>query len=195
MIVFKILFLFALACLSLIRLHYTTKNREPIIIQYNSALDKSVQFLSGLGFTIIPLIFIFTPCLNFANIPCHQTLIVIAGAAGCMFIIAALWASWRAFAELGRNWSAAVQIKKDQTLVTTGIYQKVRHPLYAANLLWGIAQLLLLPNWIAGPAMLITFIPFYLVRVKQEEKLLLEHFGQQYRTYCIQTARFRPRRH
>ena len=37
-------------------------------------------------------------------------------------------------------------------LVTNGIYRRIRHPMYSAFWLWAIAQALLLPNWIAGPA-------------------------------------------
>ncbi len=60
---------------------------------------------------------------------------------------------------LGRNFSATTEIRKGQNLVTRGIYRYIRHPMYASYWLWGIAQALILPNWLAGLSMLVTFIP------------------------------------
>jgi protein-S-isoprenylcysteine O-methyltransferase Ste14 len=40
-----------------------------------------------------------------------------------------------------------------------------------------------LQNWLAGPLDLIFFIPFYLLRVQAEEKMMLDRFGDQYREY------------
>ena len=36
-------------------------------------------------------------------------------------------------------WSSTIQIKTDQTLVTQGIYKTIRHPIYTAHILWGLA--------------------------------------------------------
>ena len=65
--------------------------------------------------------------------------------------------------------------------------------MYASQRLWSIAQVLLLQNWIAGFASLVTFIPLYLWRVPQEEQMMLEHFGHEYRSYVERTGRVIPR--
>ena len=65
--------------------------------------------------------------------------------------------------------------------------------MYAAHWLWGIAQVLLLQNWIAGLSMLVTVLPLYLVRVPREERMLLEHFGEAYQEYTRRTGRIMPR--
>jgi len=65
--------------------------------------------------------------------------------------------------------------------------------MYAAHLLWGIAQALLLQNWIAGLSMLVFFLPVYLYRVPHEEQMMLEHFGEEYRSYMNRTGRIIPR--
>jgi len=59
---------------------------------------------------------------------------------------------WRSHAELGKSFSPGLKIGKNHRLVTTGVRERVRHPTRAAHLLWAIAQILLLQNWIAGPA-------------------------------------------
>ncbi|HPN46288.1 MAG TPA: protein-S-isoprenylcysteine O-methyltransferase [bacterium] len=192
MVTFKIIYLIGLASLTLIRLHYTGKNRRPVIMHFRSGCDQTLQFLSGLGLTVIPLVYIFTRWLAWADIPVTEMFQNLSGSVGTLVLGAALWLARRAYSDLGGNWSATMQIKDSQVLVTTGIYRRLRHPLYAANLLWGLAQLLLLPNWIAGPAMLVTFIPFYLVRIGREERMLRDHFGDSYNRYCKQTGRLWP---
>jgi protein-S-isoprenylcysteine O-methyltransferase Ste14 len=86
-----------------------------------------------------------------------------------------------------------VEVTEKQTLVTQGIYRSIRHPIYAAMWLWGIAQALLLQNWIAGLATLVLFMPVYFVRVPREEQMMLDHFGQEYQTYLEHTGRIFPK--
>ena len=81
----------------------------------------------------------------------------------------------------------------DLTLVTQGVYQYIRHPIYAAVWLTGLAQLSLLANWIAGLAGLLSFLPVYLVRVAREERMMLDHFGDEYRAYMNRTGTIMPR--
>src|SRR5262249_20357635 len=79
------------------------------------------------------------------------------------------------------------------TLVTSGVYSRVRHPMYSAFWLWALAQALLLPNWIAGPAGLIGFGTLFFLRVGREETLLIETFGDDYRRYMARPSRILPR--
>jgi protein-S-isoprenylcysteine O-methyltransferase Ste14 len=68
----------------------------------------------------------------------------------------------------------------------------VRHPMYSAFFLWGVAQALLLPNWVAGFSGLVGFAILYFLRVGQEERLMLDTFGEAYRAYMSRTARLVP---
>lgn len=106
-----------------------------------------------------------------------------------MVLIAGAVLVWRAHADLGLNWSPNLEIREKHELVTRGIYAYIRHPMYASQWLWVIAQPLLLQNWIAGFINLVIFIPFYFMRVRAEEELMLEQFGEQYRSYM---QRVRP---
>jgi protein-S-isoprenylcysteine O-methyltransferase Ste14 len=65
--------------------------------------------------------------------------------------------------------------------------------MYSAHWLWGIAQALLIHNWIAGLASLVIFLPLYLLRVSREEQMMLEQFGEEYRLYMRRTGRIIPR--
>jgi protein-S-isoprenylcysteine O-methyltransferase Ste14 len=101
----------------------------------------------------------------------------------------AIWLFWHSHRDLGKNWSPSLEIDAQHVLITHGVYRTIRHPMYASQLLWGFAQALLLRNWIAGWAGLVTILPLYFVRVPREERMRFDHFGDDYRAYIAQTGR------
>jgi protein-S-isoprenylcysteine O-methyltransferase Ste14 len=141
------------------------------------------------GWQLIPLVYVLTPWLDAA----HYSLPAWAGWVGTGMFVTALWLLWKAYADLGRNWSPTMQIQDEHNLVTHGIYTYIRHPIYAALWLWGCAQPLLLWNWIAGFALLVVFPPLYFIRIPREEKMMLETFGEEYSLYTERTGRIFPR--
>jgi protein-S-isoprenylcysteine O-methyltransferase Ste14 len=52
--------------------------------------------------------------------------------------------------------------------------------------------LILIPNWVAGPAGFIGFGILYAFRIGREEKMMLDTFGDEYRAYSARTARLIP---
>jgi len=187
--VFKALYAAGLIAGSVIRALYSRRSRRNRIADdRKTALDSLLLAVGSLGF-VAAFLYLLTSRLDFAD----YGLPTWASWAGVAVFAAALWLLWRAHADLGRNWSPMPQIREGHSLVTSGVYRFVRHPMYAAHWLWGIAQVLLLPNWIAGPAMLLAFIPLYLVRVPREERMMLDHFGREYREYMNRTGRVVPR--
>ena len=132
---------------------------------------------------------IFTPWLDFAD----YTLPVWAAWLGVILLLAAVLLFWRSHVDLGRNWSPTVQLREGHALVTEGVYRYIRHPMYASQWLWVIAQAMLLHNWIAGLGGIVCFTPFYFMRVAPEEQMMLEQFGKEYRAYMQHTGRILPR--
>ena len=155
--------------------------------------DWALLSLAFLGMQVLPLLSVLTPWLDFADYRLPTRVGQAAGVVGAAVFAGALWLLWRSHADLGRNWSTGLEIRQGQALVTDGVYAYVRHPMYAAHGLWAIAQLLLLHNWIAGPAFLALSLPLYLVRVPREEQMMLEHFGEEYGSYVSRTGRVVPR--
>lgn len=94
---------------------------------------------------------------------------------------------------MGGNYSSTLVIWQEHSLIDEGIYRYLRHPIYAALWLWGFAQPLLLQNWIAGLAGMAVITPLYFLRVPREEEMLLDHFGEEYRSYMERTGRVLPR--
>lgn len=138
---------------------------------------------------VLSLIYIFTNWLAFADYDLPSWL----GVVGILLLLPALWLFWRSHVDLGRNWSPTLQIIEQHTLVTNGVYRTIRHPMYASQWLFVLAQILLLQNRIAGPANLLLFIPFYFLRVPQEEQMMIQQFGAAYQTYMARTGRVVPR--
>ena len=145
--------------------------------------------LPFVGMIVMPVVYALTPWLDFAD----YRLPPWAGWVGVALFASGLWLLWRSHADLGRNWTPTLQIREGHSLVTEGVFHHIRHPMYAAHLLWAIAQPLLLQNWIAGWAMLVTALPVCLVRVPREERMMLDHFGEAYRLYMERTSRVLPR--
>ncbi len=138
---------------------------------------------------VLPFFYVFGSSLDFANYQLPSYLGVIGG----IIFLVAIVLLFRAHSDLGRAWSSTVQIQQEQPLVTDGIYKFIRHPIYAAHILWGIAGVLLLHNWIVGWSGLILFVLVYLLRVPNEEKLMLDKFGDAYRDYMQTTGGVIPR--
>jgi protein-S-isoprenylcysteine O-methyltransferase Ste14 len=138
---------------------------------------------------IVPLVYIFTPWLDFADFRISLWFSLL----GVLLFISALWLLGKAHSPKRYNFSPRMEIGDGQMLVSRGIYNYIRFSTYAGFWLWGIAQPLLLHNWIAGFAMLAIFLPLYIVRVPGEEQMLLIHFGEAYRKDSDQTRRIFPR--
>jgi len=64
--------------------------------------------------------------------------------------------------------------------------------MYAALFLYSVGQLLALSNWVAGPSYLVTFGILFALRVRPEERMMLETFGAEYATYMARTKRLVP---
>jgi protein-S-isoprenylcysteine O-methyltransferase Ste14 len=142
--------------------------------------------LTGLG--IVPFIYVTTHFPRFADYPFTPVLSYL----GIAVDVICLWMFHRTHSDLGENWSVSLDLRERHTLVTSGIYAFVRHPMYSGFWLMALAQALLLPNWIAGPAGLVGFGILFFGRVGREEEMMISAFGDEYRAYMGRTARIIP---
>lgn len=113
--------------------------------------------------------------------------------AGVVPLVAGLRLFQRSHADLGKWWSASLELRSGQPLVTAGVYSRVRHPMYSAILLISLAQGLLLRNWLAGWMALAAFALLLTVRVPREERMLAARFGSEWQAYRLRTGRLFPR--
>jgi len=188
-LIFKSVFILGLVIQILIRAPYRRATRKNVITDKRTD-NTEYAALVFLFLTVLPpLIYIFTPWLDAFNYALPEW----AGWLGVILLGGSLIVFWRAHADLGRNWSPSLEMREDHTLVTNGIYAHIRHPMYASQWLWVLAQPLLLQNWIAGPIGFLAFGVLYFTRVAREEKMMQDHFGDEYRHYMERTGRVFPR--
>jgi protein-S-isoprenylcysteine O-methyltransferase Ste14 len=118
----------------------------------------------------------------------HSTPVYAIGLALCIAGVGlAIWSRYL----LGRNWSAAVQLKDDHALVTAGPYRVVRHPIYSGFLLLFLGNALMVGDWRGLLAVAIVFASFW-VKLRTEERWLAEHFGPRYLDYRDRTKALVP---
>lgn len=165
------------------------RRKEKITEQRVNSQEKLLLGLLTLGGLPFPLIYSVTKWLDFAN----YTLPIWAGWAGVVLVILALIVFWRAHTDLSVNWSPSLEIREKHELITNGIYSTIRHPMYASQWLFVIAQPLLLQNWLAGWLNLVAFAIFYFMRVRAEEKMMLDIFGAQYQEYMQKVGAVFPK--
>jgi protein-S-isoprenylcysteine O-methyltransferase Ste14 len=168
--------------------HDRRSRKTPCVVQSDRIRDLTRLTISFTGMCLLPAIYVFTGEPKLADYP-FQPALAWAGAA---VFASSLWLFHRTHKDLGRNWSVTLEIRDRHSLVTSGVYRHVRHPMYSAFWLWAIAQALLLPNWIAGPAGLVGFGTLFFLRIGREEQLMIEAFGDEYREYMRRTSRVLP---
>jgi protein-S-isoprenylcysteine O-methyltransferase Ste14 len=95
--------------------------------------------------------------------------------------------------ELGKNWSPVLEIRKDHTLIKTGIYKRIRHPMYLQMWIWVIFQGITLQNWFVEAFGIAAWAVLYFIRVGAEEKMLIEKFGKEYKLYTKNSGRLFPK--
>lgn len=190
MSLFEIMYWSAIVVEMVIRAPINRKRKqEKMSEQRVSSREKFILFLLLIGMFILPLVYSASSWLDFAN----YNLPAWAGWLGVVLMAGALFVFWRSHADLGLNWSPSLEIRDEHELITRGIYGVIRHPMYASQWLWVLAQPLLLQNWVAGFANIIVFIPFYLLRVQAEEQMMLDKFGNEYREYMKKTGGVLPK--
>ena len=185
----KLIFVFALVVWGVLRYpHQHRSSKIPVQSTARNLPDWLRIACATLGLGIVPLIYVATGFPRFASYEFMKGFAY----AGTLVFAVALWLFYLAHQSLGRNFSVSLDVREGHVLISKGIYGVIRHPMYSAFWLWAIAQFLLLPNWFAGSAGILGFGILYLGRVQQEERLMLDTFGDDYRIYMNNTARIIP---
>ncbi len=102
-----------------------------------------------------------------------------------------LWFVW-IHRSLGSNHSSRLSIKDRQVLITDGPYRRIRHPMYSAFYLLHIAVFFLTANWFISVTWLAGLTATIALRIRREEEMLSDRFGEQYDSYIERTGRFVP---
>jgi len=95
---------------------------------------------------------------------------------------------------LGKQWSLQARVLEHHELIRRGPYRIVRHPIYTGMFGMLISSSLVRGHWVG---LVIASVVYYLgtvMRIRNEEKLLREQFGDEYDDYARQVPAFIPLR-
>ena len=153
-----------------------------------SPVERTLLGLTIVGLVVLPVVWIATGWPEALDRAQPWWSVVLGTLAAALFV----WLFRRSHKDLGRNWSVSLEIREEHALVTQGVYERMRHPMYASFFLWGIAQALLVANWLAGLAGLASIALLYAGRIRAEERMMRDTFGTAYEEYAASTRALLP---
>lgn len=109
-----------------------------------------------------------------------------------LLAVSSVWLANSAIKELGKQWSLQARLIEDHKLITGGVYQTVRHPIYTAMLGMLISTALVFSHWMVLIIAVVVFFVGTKIRTVSEEKLLRDAFPTEYEEYARKTPAFVP---
>jgi protein-S-isoprenylcysteine O-methyltransferase Ste14 len=184
----KVIVLVGTLVLMGIRAPYGQRSRRVKVAKsYKTLRESGLLVVAWIGF-FIPLIWIASPAFSFAEYPLHAVPLF----AGAACLVIGLWLFYRSHADLGANWSITLEVREQHRLITQGVYRRIRHPMYSALFIYSLGHILVIPNWVAGPSNVVVFAVLFALRVRPEERMMIDEFGVEYAAYSARTKRLVP---
>jgi protein-S-isoprenylcysteine O-methyltransferase Ste14 len=134
----------------------------------------------------------FGPPLEFLHLPVILPRGIGMELAGLLIILLGLIIRVWTRLTIGGMYTGYVQIRVHHVLVTDGPYHFVRHPGYAGFVLMALGFAIGYSSWIGLAAIPLLLRPGLAYRMRVEERLLIERFGEEYREYARRTKALIP---
>lgn len=184
----KVAVLAGMVVMIVIRAPHGRRSRKIRVASHRKGrLEITLLTFAWLGF-LVPVIWIATPLLRFADYP----LLPIPYTLGLLALAVGLGIFHRSHRDLGTNWSITLEIRENHSLITRGLYRRIRHPMYLSLLIYSLGQTLVLPNWIAGPSYLVPMVALLALRLGPEERMMREQFKGEWEDYAARSYRLVP---
>ena len=168
------------------RMKMHNENEVPLLLK--------LRTIFGIPFYLGVLVWTFAPkFMEWSAAPFPAWVRWAGLALGLFAIWLNVWSHKTLSQKLGVDFDPAMRLLKVPALVKEGPYGKMRHPIYLAFLLMQISVLLLTANWLIGFCGIAIIVSVIAIRIPEEEKLLIEQFGNEYLNYKKNTGALLPR--
>jgi protein-S-isoprenylcysteine O-methyltransferase Ste14 len=154
----------------------------------------STEWIAGVGVAVALMVAVSAPILQRVNLiaPLGVLSEVWLQAAGIAVAIVGIAATVYAQLEMGDSWRLGVDVRETTTLVRTGVFGRVRNPIYTAMFAFGLGIALVTPNVVACASFILLVAAIELQVRRVEEPHLLRTHGDAYRAYTATVGRFIP---
>ena len=128
---------------------------------------------------------------DLARHPGNLRLLSIWKIVGLALFVVGLTVALIAVGTLRRFYLSTLVIRKDHQLITHGVYRFTRHPIYLGVLIacFGVP---VYASSLYGFLTMSVLIPILLYRIRMEERMLIEEFGDAYQAYRKATRKLIP---
>ena len=188
--IFQKLFVGILIMIALIRIYF---GKHRLITNYKISihpiLERINSYLVSFGMIYFPLLNIFFSYFGKFKFEFPEYIKIIS----VIILLADVFIFYLSHKELADNWSPFLEIKEKQKLIKTGIYQYIRHPMYLSMWIFALFQGFVLSNIFIEIFGIITWSNLYFIRISNEEKMMIDTFGNEYIKYIENTGRIFPK--
>lgn len=190
---FRIIFAISLFTMWAVRLYFHWKARtfqEQTSVETEGRLILAVRVVGAVVTLAYPLAYVINPdWVAWSFFPRSAAVGWLGAALTALGVIGLSWVT----ASLDTNFHTSLVVRDEHTLIKTGLYRRIRHPMYTVILLMFVGWLLLMGSWLIGLVTVIFVAVIMLMRTRREEAMMIERFGDEYRAYMRETGRFLPK--
>jgi len=145
--------------------------------------------VGGLILWLTPLVYLLNPnWMAWSKVGLPDWVRWLGVGIGILCVVMIYWL----FSSIGSGITPTSATRKQHTLVTSGPYRWVRHPLYTVGSSLFIAFGMMADSWFIAALGVLAFIAMA-SRTPKEEANLIEKFGDEYREYMKHTGRYLPK--
>jgi protein-S-isoprenylcysteine O-methyltransferase Ste14 len=172
-----------------LRFYYQSRHRDVVRTAVRHGRRDTLYYYLTLSSYVLVLGYVLSDRLDFAHLDVPTAVRWIGVPLG----VGALWLFAACHQALGRYWSGILELSADHALITKGPYRYIRHPMYTSLLASSLAISLVSANWLVALACIGSATSMYLARVRDEESMMLDQFGESYRQYMDLSGRLLPK--
>jgi protein-S-isoprenylcysteine O-methyltransferase Ste14 len=153
-----------------------------------------LEYLAGAGFVVALIVSVSAAILQEIAVvePVRVLSVVWIQTVGIVIATAGIAATVYSQLEMGDSWRIGVDERETTTLVHTGVFGRIRNPIYTAMFTFAIGITLVTPNLVACAGLILLVASIQLQVRRVEEPYLLRTHGDAYRAYATQVGRFVP---